>query len=148
MSKLFRILIVTVLALLLAASVFAKPKALQEITVLAWDRGIIPTEQGTIENNWWTQYVNDNMAKLGIKVRYVPVPRAQESQKLPTMLAAGDAPDVCFSYDKALYGLYVKNGALLDYTNLINRYGKNIKKQFSADDLALGKLNGRIYSIV
>ena len=148
MSKLFRILIVTVLALLLAASVFAKPKALQEITVLAWDRGIIPTEQGTIENNWWTQYVNDNMAKLGIKVRYVPVPRAQESQKLPTMLAAGDAPDVCFSYDKALYGLYVKNGALLDYTNLINRYGKNIKKQFSKEDLALGKMNGRIYSIV
>jgi putative aldouronate transport system substrate-binding protein len=148
MARKFTIVGIVLLVLLLAISAFAKPVAIQEITVEAWDRGIIPADQGTIEDNWWTRYVNDQVAKLGIKVRFVPVPRVQEFQKLPTMLAAGDAPDICFSYDKALYGLYVKNGALLDYTDSITKYGKNIKKYFSKEDLALGRFKGRIYSLV
>jgi putative aldouronate transport system substrate-binding protein len=148
MGRKFGIAAIVLLSILLAASVFAKPVELQEITVEAWDRAIIPGDQGTIEDNWWTRYVNEHVAKLGIKVRFVPVPRAQEIQKLPTMLAAGDAPDVIFSYDKALYGLYLKNGALLDYTDYIKKYGKNIKKYFSKEDLALGQFKGRIYSLV
>lgn len=151
MFKLGRVLAVVLLMVILATvcfSVSAKTAPLKEITVLAWDRGIIAPEQGTIEDNWWTRYVNDHVAKLGFKVKFIPVPRAQEIQKLPTMLAAGDAPDLIFSYDKPLYGLYVKNGALLDYTDYINKYGKNIKKYFSKEDLALGKYKGRIYSLV
>ncbi|TCL76500.1 putative aldouronate transport system substrate-binding protein [Hydrogenispora ethanolica] len=147
-SKRLRVAAGFVLALLFMTSVFAKTKDLQEITVLAWDRGIIPPAQGNIEENWWTKYVNDHVAKLGIKVKFVPVPRAQEMQKLPTMLAAGNAPDIIFSYDKALYNLYLKNGALLDYTDYINKYGRNIKKYFSKTDLALGASKGRIYSLV
>jgi putative aldouronate transport system substrate-binding protein len=142
---------IALLSTLLMLSVtigFAKTKELPEITALVWDRGIIPPDQGSITDNWWTRYVNSKMAKMGFQVRFIPVPRTQESQKLPTMLAAGMAPDVLFSYDKQLFSLYVKNGALLDYTPLINQYGKNIKKQFSAEDLALGKSNGKIYSIV
>jgi putative aldouronate transport system substrate-binding protein len=147
----FRVIAVVTLVFILVLSinsVFAKTKTLTEITALAWDRGIIPQDQGNIEDNWWTRLVNEKMAKLGFKVRFIPVPRAQEAQKLPTMLAAGDAPDICFSYDKALYGTYVKNGALLDYTDYIKKYGKNIKKQFTNEDLMLGAVNGRIYSIV
>jgi putative aldouronate transport system substrate-binding protein len=153
MTKNCKVILITLLISVLAINgVLAKTKAkkqdLKEITVLAWDRGIIPPEQGTIEDNWWTRYVNSKVAKLGIKVRFIPVPRAQEIQKLPTMLAAGDAPDVIFSYDKALYGLYVKNGALLDYTDYIKKYGKNIRKYFGKEDMALGQYKGRIFSLV
>ncbi|MCL6591404.1 MAG: extracellular solute-binding protein [Firmicutes bacterium] len=148
MGKKFSIGALVLLSILLATSVLAKPVEIREITVEVWDRGIIPADQGTIENNWWTRYVNEQVAKLGIKVRFVPVPRMQEIQKLPAMLAAGDAPDIIFSYDKALYSLYLKNGALLDYTDYIKKYGKNIKKYFSKEDLALGEFKGRIYSLV
>lgn len=153
MSKFLKVFVLFLLFLFLiitTVSIFsaAKKSNLPVITVLCWDRGIIPQDQGTIEDNWWTRFVNEKVAKLGFQVKFIPIPRAQELQKLPTMLAAGEAPDICFSYDKGLYGVYLKNKALLDYTDLIKKYGKNIVKQFSADDLALGKSNGRIYSIV
>ncbi len=148
MTRTARLLAVLLLMAAMVAGVCAKTTPIQEITVLAWDRGIIPPDQGTIEDNWWTRYVNENVAKLGIKVRYVPVPRAQEAQKLPTMLAAGDAPDVCFSYDKALINTYVKNGALLDFTDLVKKYGKNIRKVTTPAILDTGRVNGRIYTFV
>ncbi|MCX7656248.1 MAG: extracellular solute-binding protein [Treponemataceae bacterium] len=123
-------------------------KELVEITQLVWDRGTIPADQGTIEDNWWTRYVNEKMAPKGIKVRFVPIPRAQETQKLPLMLAAGEAPDLCFTYDKNLLNLYVKNGALVDYTDLLAQKGTNILKISSNTDLEAGKINGRQYTFV
>ncbi len=149
MSKYFKVFLLLFILIFATVSIFAAAKKnLPVITVECWDRGIIPQDQGTIEDNWWTRFVNEKVEKLGFQVKFVPVPRAQEIQKLPVMLAAGEAPDVCFSYDKALYGLYLKNKALLDYTDLIKKYGKNIVKQFTQEDLALGQSGGRIYSIV
>ena len=121
-------------------------KKIKEISYLVWDRGTVPADQGTIEDNWWTKYVNEKVAKLGIKVKFIPIPRAQESQKLPTMLAAGEAPDICYSYDTALLNTYVKNGALTDFTDLFDKYGTNIKKVFSQKDIDIGKINGKLYS--
>lgn len=151
-----RIVSAAVLALLFGTPLLAeggaeRPAAaagaeLVEITQLAWDRGTVPSDQGTIEDNWWTRYVNEKMAAKGVKVRFVPIPRAQETQKLPLMLAAGEAPDLCFTYDKNLLNLYVKNGALVDYTELLQKSGRNILSVSTQADLDAGKINGRQYT--
>lgn len=151
MFKSVKLIVVVLLLIFIIASVSvfgAKNPRAREITVLAWDRGAVPPDQGTIEDNWYTREVNKRVAKLGIKVRWIPVPRAQESQKLPTMLAAGEAPDLCFTYDKFLLNTYIKNGALTDFTNLVNKYGHNIRKVNTQETMNAGKINGRIYSFV
>lgn len=44
-----------------------------------------------------------------IKLEYVPVPRAQEVQKLNVLMASGgDAPDIVFTYDSNLVYNYVR----------------------------------------
>lgn len=132
-----------------SASAFgAKKIQVREITALVWDRGTVPPDQGTIEDNWYTREVNKRVAKLGIKVRWIPIPRSQENQKLPTMLAAGEAPDVCFTYDKFLLNTYIKNGALTDFTDLVKKYGHNIRKVNTQETMDAGKINGRIYCFV
>ncbi|RPJ07300.1 MAG: extracellular solute-binding protein [Spirochaetaceae bacterium] len=155
MRKLMKFVPIAILTVIISFSVWtAEEEAaidtskLPVITVLAWDRGAVPADQGTIESNWWTKYVNQKVAKLGFQVKWIPVPRAQEAQKLPTMFAAGDAPDVVFSYDKPLFGLLVKNGALLDYTDYLVKYGDNIRKAYTQAQIDVGKMNGRQYSFV
>jgi putative aldouronate transport system substrate-binding protein len=119
-----------------------------EITQLAWDRGTIPSGQGTIEDNWWTRYVNKEMARFGVKVRFVPVARALEAQKLPLMLASGTAPDLCFTYDTNLIKQSAKNGLIVDFTPLLAAGGQNIRSAYSQEDLAVGMIDGKLYSFV
>lgn len=88
--KIALIVLAAVLIVTSASAFGAKKTQVREITVLAWDRGTVPPDQGTIEDNWYTREVNKRVAKLGIKVRWIPIPRSQENQKLPTMLAAGE----------------------------------------------------------
>jgi putative aldouronate transport system substrate-binding protein len=142
-------LLVAILILIASVTGYASQKkpSLVEITQLAWDRGTIPSAEGTIQDNWWTRYVNQQMKKVGVKVKFVPIPRAQEALKLPTLLAAGEAPDLCMTYDKVLLDLYIKNGAVNDLTSLYSKYGKNLKKIYSAKDLAVGKYQGKLYSL-
>jgi len=118
-----------------------------EISVLAWDRGTTPSTQGTIEKNWWVDYVNEHLAPRGAKVRYVPIPRNQEGEKLSTMLAAGDAPDISFTYNVDLILLYVKSGGLIDFTDLVAKGGApNLPKYFTQEDMEAGRINGRQYT--
>lgn len=62
-----------------------KPGELTEISVMLFDRGNIPAGQGTVDNNQWTQYVNEEMAKQGIKVNFVLIPRSEENTKIPVI---------------------------------------------------------------
>jgi putative aldouronate transport system substrate-binding protein len=126
----------------------SRSHALVEITQLAWDRGTIPADQGTIDDNWWTRYVNDRMARFGVKVRFVPVARALESQKLPLMLAGGTAPDLCFTYDTNLIKVSAGVGRLVDFTDLFARDGDNIRKVYNQEDLAAGSIDGRLFGFV
>lgn len=123
-------------------------KEVVEITALAYDRGSIPSSEGTLEDNWFTKWVNDTASKkIGVKVKYVTVPNAQREQKLATLLASGDAPDVSFTYDPNVISNYTANGGLTDLTSLINKYGTNIKKKIDPSYLNQVKINNQITSI-
>jgi putative aldouronate transport system substrate-binding protein len=123
------------------------PKEIVEISALAYDRGSIPSTEGTLEDNWFTKWVNEKTQALGVKVKYVPVPNSQREQKLATMLASGDAPDVSFTYDSNVISNYTANGGLTDLTSLVDKYGANLKKNIDQSYFNQVKINNQLTSI-
>lgn len=124
----------------------AAPKETVEITQWVWDRGTIPADQGTLEDNWWTKYIDEHMAPLGIKVSYIITPRAQEAEMLSTMLAAGTAPDVLHTNQQALINTYINGGGVADLTSAVETYGQNLKKLYDDETLKWGMKDGKIYN--
>ncbi|MDR3193414.1 MAG: extracellular solute-binding protein [Treponema sp.] len=123
----------------------AKPGQLTEITYIVWDRGTVPPGQGTIDDNWWTRYVNEQVASLGVKIKYVPIPQSQESQMMSTMLAANNAPDLAKTSDIPLLKTYISGGGITDITALVDRFGPNIKALLGDSVLQDIKYDGKIY---
>ncbi len=55
------------------------------IKVEVFDRSNAP-DGSTVTDNRWTQYINQEMNKVGINVEFVAVPRSEEFTKLQTMM--------------------------------------------------------------
>lgn len=124
-----------------------QPKEIVEISYLSWDRGSVPSSEGSIEDNWWTKYVNKNLASEGVKVKFIPVPWAEEGKVLPTLMAAGNAPDLCYTTDKNIVSMFIGQGGVVDYTPYLEKNGKNITSKFSKEDLDAGKFSGKQYTL-
>ena len=110
--------------------------------------GGIPTAGQSVTNNYLTNYVKENFTKkTNISVEYVPVPRAQEVEKLNVLMASGDSPDIVFTYDSNVIYNYVKQGGLTDIGALLDEYGSNLKSYLGKDTLAYGTFDGKQYAI-
>ena len=124
-----------------------KPEATGELTVAVFDRGNVPEGEGPVDNNRWTQYINESFGKEnGIDVKFYPIPRLQEAEKLNILMASKDAPDICFTYQTNVYHNFAKQNGLTDLTELIEEYGDNLKANFS-DALPFGQYEGKQLSI-
>lgn len=123
-----------------------EPKELEEVSFLVWDRGSTPSDEGSIEENWYTEYVNEAVKELGITVSYVPIPRGEEGKILPIMLAGGTAPSVCYSYDKSLVSNFAKNGGLVDIGQYFDEYAPSIASDFTPEDMQNWTFFGKIYT--
>lgn len=74
-------------------------KETNELVVAVFDRGNVPEGEGPVDNNRWTQHINDTFGKENnIKVKFYSIPRLQEAEKLNVLMASKDAPDICFTY--------------------------------------------------
>ncbi|HBT64048.1 MAG TPA: hypothetical protein DEB10_05235 [Ruminococcaceae bacterium] len=114
------------------------------ISQLVHDRGTIPSNEGTLEDNWFTQAVDKILLeKFNIKIKYVTVPNAQREQKLATLLAAGDAPDVCMTNDNVMLMNYSRNGGLVDLAPYMDEYAGNIKQYHSAEWIKNAQIDGK-----
>lgn len=112
------------------------------LTVEVFDRGI--QGQPDLNNNMWTRYINDNFGKPNnITVEFVPVLRSQEIDKLNILMAANEAPDICFTYDTATITKYIKNDGLTQLDDLLKDYGTNLTKYLGEEVLLYGKYNGK-----
>jgi putative aldouronate transport system substrate-binding protein len=121
------------------------PKEIADISLLVYDRGQIPSSEGTLEDNWFTKELNKRtQEKIGVRVKFVPVPNAQREQKLATMLAAGEAPDICYTYDQTMLRNYSRSGGFLDLAPLVEKYGTDIKKTLGSDRLEQAKIDGKL----
>lgn len=117
-----------------------------KLTVEVFDRGV--QGQPDLNNNIWTKYVNEHFGKANNAiVEYVPVPRSQEVDKLNVLMAAGQAPDISFTYDGTLVTRFAKSDGLYTLDELLESHGQQLKAYLGENVLAYGKYNDKQVSI-
>jgi putative aldouronate transport system substrate-binding protein len=126
-----------------------------KITVEVFDRG---TDGGRSDptNNNWTKWIQEKLLKdENIAVTFVAVPRSQEVAALNTMMAAGNAPDVSFTYDANLVDTFRMQGGLYEMSSNVDRLMPDLKAWLGADESLPGRLlinrletsDGKLYAV-
>jgi putative aldouronate transport system substrate-binding protein len=98
-----------------------KFKTTHKITVEVYDRS---NDGGSKpEDNFYTDYIKQGMLRdHNVEVTFVRVPRWTEVQAMNNLLAAGDAPDVCVTYDYPTILTYANMGGVLDLGPFLTKY--------------------------
>ena len=93
----------------------------RKITVEVYDRGNDGGSDPT--NNMYTEYIKQGvLADHNIEVEFVAVPRWTEVEQINNLLAAGDAPDVCYTYDYPTIQTYANMGGVIDLGQYVDTY--------------------------
>jgi putative aldouronate transport system substrate-binding protein len=125
-------------------------KPLTEISVEIFDRGIVPPEEGTITNNRWTKWTNEQLAKIGLKANFYPVPRNEEITKVNLLLASGDAPDMLYTYSDDALKQWASSGGLHELDEAVKKYGQHIQSNIWDKKPGVkecGMVEGKLYAI-
>ncbi|AIQ57829.1 extracellular solute-binding protein [Paenibacillus borealis] len=116
-----------------------------KVSVMVYDRGLIPASEGTYDNNRWTKWIQENAPFE--EVEFVIVPRTEAVQKMNMLFAAGEGPDVVANYEDV--GPFIAKGQALEITEDLLAKMPNYKKILD-ENPALQKLtttNGKIYTV-
>lgn len=93
----------------------------RKITVEIYDRGNDGGSDPT--NNMYTDYIKKGMLETyNVEVEFVAVPRWTEVEQINNLLAAGDAPDICLTYDYPTIQTYANMGGVLDMGPFVDNY--------------------------
>lgn len=91
------------------------------ITVEVYDRGNDGGSDPT--NNNWTNYIKEGMLEeYNVQVEFVSVSRWTEVEEINNLLAAGDAPDICVTYDYSTIKTYADMGGVVDLSSALEEY--------------------------
>lgn len=95
------------------------------LTSSIYDRGTVPPEEGTAENNRWTKWINENGPS---DVKFVAVPRFESQAKFNVLFASGTAPDLIFEYDTAYRNQLYAQKQLRPIDDMVEKYSTNYKE--------------------
>lgn len=94
----------------------------QHITVEVWDDGSQGSETSH-ETNKFNKYIKDQMLEQhNVDVEFVAVPRSNETEQINNLLAAGSAPDICYTFDYATIQTYADMGGVADLSEAVEKY--------------------------
>ncbi|GMX60986.1 hypothetical protein Elgi_74080 [Paenibacillus elgii] len=116
-----------------------------KVSVMVYDRGLIPASEGTYDNNRWTKWIQENAPFE--EVKFIVVPRTEASQKMNMLFAAGEGPDVVANYEDMIP--FIAKGQALEITDDLLAKMPNYKKVLDKYP-ALQKLttvNGKRYTV-
>ncbi|UKS29777.1 extracellular solute-binding protein [Paenibacillus sp. HWE-109] len=118
----------------------------KEISISIFDRGTVPTDEGTYESNRWTKWINE---KAPVNVKWVPVARNQAQPKLNALIASGEAPDLIWEYDRNYISQLVNQGAVQPIGDYINKYSTTYKDYLEKHPELKPYLNfnGQMYAV-
>jgi len=93
----------------------------RKITVEVYDRG---NDGGSKpEDNVYTKYIKEGMLRdHNVEVEFIAVPRWTEVEQINNLLAAGDAPDICVTYDYATIQTYAGMGGVVNLSSYVEEY--------------------------
>lgn len=120
------------------------------ISVELFDRSNAPAGS-TITDNKWTRYAQEQMAKVGINVEYLPIPRTDEVPKMQTLMATGESPDITVTYNYTFAEDYYNKGGTWDLSQFVDGDDQalNLKKYLGDKVLNMGRLpSGELQGIV
>ncbi len=139
-----RLMLILAALLIVGLPCFGAPQRTLRIEI--FDR--LNLQPGVLENGPPAQWIQKTFGDPNnVKIEWVLVPRPQEVEKLNLMMAAGDAPDLCFTYDSVLVASYANKGGLTDLTSLIDKSAPTLKAFLGPDVLEYGTFDDRIYAI-
>ena len=97
----------------------------RKITVEVYDRGNDGGSDPT--NNKYTEFIKEGMLRdHNVEVEFVSVPRWTEVEQINNLLAAGDAPDVCVTYDYPTILTYANMGGVMDMSPYLTEEYKSL----------------------
>ncbi len=115
------------------------------LTVEIFDRAIAGFQA---DNNWQTKWIQENFSKAAnIDVKFVPVLRSEEVDKLNVLMAANQAPDICFTYNESTIQNYVKNGGLTEIGAILDQHAPTLKKYLGDELLSYGSFGGKQFAV-
>jgi putative aldouronate transport system substrate-binding protein len=118
----------------------------ETLKVMVWDRGGAAPGT-TASDNASTKFIQESVkADKGVDVVYAAVPRSGSDEKLNVMVAAGTAPDVIFTYTRAILDVYAERGGITDLSASLDQYGDMIKARLG-DLLPLANIDGKQYAV-
>lgn len=127
------------------ASASVKPAVKKDITVSIYDRGVVSQDEGTIENNRWTKWINENGPS---NVKFVAIPRTNSSEKINVLYASGSAPDLLFEYAPTNRNPLYDQKQLMPIGDLIEKNSVEYKKLLQENPMlkkAGTKSDGKLY---
>lgn len=119
------------------------------LTVMLFDRNNAPNNE-TVINNRWTEYINLEMSKVGIHIKFIPVPRSEELTKVNAMMASDTPADIMMCYNASLVQDFYIKGDTLNLSPYIdgNVQARNLKDYIGKDVLDISRLsNGERWAI-
>ncbi|MBD2848503.1 extracellular solute-binding protein [Paenibacillus sp. IB182496] len=102
----------------------ANGEARAAISVSIYDRGSIPGEQGTAEDNRWTRWLEENGP---VDLDFQAVPRWESIDKFNVMFASGTAPDLIFEYATGYRNELINQKQLMPIGELIEQHSTTYK---------------------
>ena len=93
--------------------VATEPQKTGSITVMTYDRGNMPTSEGTLNDNRWTTWIRENAPVA--EINWIAYPKAEAPETMSTNFAAGTAPDLLPNYETFLQ--FMQNGMVLEITD-------------------------------
>jgi putative aldouronate transport system substrate-binding protein len=100
-------------------------KARHSITVEVFDRSNVGGSAP--DDNFYTKFIKEGMLRdCNVEVSFKRVPRWTEVQAMNNLLASGEAPDVCVTYDLPTVNTYAKMGGVLDLAPYLAKYKKQL----------------------
>lgn len=115
------------------------------ITVSVYDEGNVPASEGTIEDNRWTQWINENGP---VDVTFTAIPRVNPQEKLNVLYASDSAPDLVFEYAPAVKTPLYQQGMFMPIDDLIEQYSTTYKarmEKYPAIEKVGSYDDGRLY---
>lgn len=122
-----------------------KPDVRKDITVSIYDRGNVSPDEGTIENNRWTKWLNENGPE---NAKFVAIPRTNPGEKINVLYASGSAPDLLFEYSPKIRDPLYQQKQFLPLNDLIEKYSVEYKKILKENPALLKagtKEDGKLY---
>lgn len=115
-----------------------------ELKIPVYDRGM--QGQADVDNNYWTNYVQENFGdKYNIKMTFVPITRKEDVTVFNELLAAGEQPDIIFSYDYPSVMSYYSRGAFQPIDEDILKLYAPTFYENTKDLREYAKADGQIY---